>query len=96
MVFLVARGDPQQSCGSGGLLGRELTSRAGTRSVNLRPRAPPELQLCCRSLSATTKTGGFGHFDLSEVTKSRDLGLTNSETCNTVAHMFRRNMMVIP
>ena len=92
--FGVSGGDPQQSCRSGGALGRELTLRVPARDVNSGPRGPPVLQLCCVTSEEVTKTVGFDQIDLYEVTKSSDLGLTSSETCNSVAHMFLRNMMV--
>ena len=86
--FGVSEGDPQQSCNSGGALGRELTLRVPARDVNSRPRGTPGLQLCCVTSKEVTKTVGFDQTDPFWVTKSCDLGLTGSETCNSVAHMF--------
>jgi hypothetical protein len=61
--------DPQQSCKSGGALGRELTLRVPARDVNSGPRGPPESQLWLRVAPATRKTVVFrplrGHPDMS-------------------------------
>ena len=71
-----------------------MTLRVPARDVKSGPRGPPELPLCGVASAEATKTVGFDQIDLCEVTKSVDLGLTNSETCNRVAHMFLQNMMV--
>ena len=92
--FGTSEGGPATLSQTGGALGRKLTLRVPARDVNSRPRGTPDLQLCCVTSSEVTKTVGFDQIDPFRVTKSNDLGLASSETCNRVAHMFLRNMMV--